>query len=354
MASGLLESLPVPTIDRPFGVELWPAFDKAFSSVMGYSPQDFRFVQGQTPMSTFPATVAMIVSYYAVVLGGRELMRDRKPMKLNALFQIHNVYLTVISGTLLALFMEQLIPTVWRHGTFYAICHRDGGWTKELVILYYLNYLTKYLELIDTVFLVLKKKPLTTALLCYTQLIGLTSVSWVPITLNLLVHVVMYWYYFLSSRGIRVWWKEWITRLQIAQFIIDLGFVYFASYTYFVSTYWPWLPSAGRCAGEEFAAFSGMGILSSYLLLFISFYLATYKKSGKGRKPVATQAAKALGNGNGYSNGVLKANGTANGTANGHANGHTNGYANGTANGAANATGRGRSPNGVATRSRKA
>jgi len=75
--------------------------------------------------------------------------------------QIHNFYLTAISGILLVLFLEQLIPTLVRHGVFYGICNHGGGWTDKLVILYYLNYLTKYLELIDTVFLFLKKKPLS-------------------------------------------------------------------------------------------------------------------------------------------------------------------------------------------------
>ncbi|KAI4181487.1 MAG: hypothetical protein L6R41_006593 [Letrouitia leprolyta] len=338
MSSDVLKSVPfpIPTLDTPFGVELWPIFDQAYTKLMGYPPSTFYFVPGQTPLSTIKATATMLITYYVVVLGGREFMKNRKPLKLNVLFMMHNLGLTIASAIMLVLFIEQLVPTVWRRGVFFAICDHRGGWTRQLVVLYYMNYLTKYLELVDTVFLVLKKKPLTflhtyhhgaTALLCYTQLIGLTAVSWVPITLNLLVHVVMYWYYFQSARGVRIWWKEWITRLQIVQFIIDLGkselsssiiplnpptppppvfsfihkltpspgFVYFASYTYFSSTYFPSLPTFGRCAGEEFAAFAGIGILSSYLLLFVSFYLATYKKSAataKGRKRSVSEMGK--------------------------------------------------------------
>ena len=141
----------------------------------------------------------------------------------------------------------------------------------------------------------------------------------------------MYFYYFQSARGIHIWWKQYITRLQIVQFVIDLGFVYFASWTYFTSTYFPWLPNKGRCAGEEFAAFAGIGILSSYLLLFISFYAATYKKevkSSKGRRArrssstaMAKQATFDMAHAEvpsvpdiGHATGTM-ANGSANGSA---------------------------------------
>ncbi|KAK8135935.1 hypothetical protein PG984_003875 [Apiospora sp. TS-2023a] len=299
--AALYESWPVPTLDRPFGIHLWPIFNKAFELVVGYPADDFRFEAGRTPMSTLKETSIFVVIYYIIIFGGREVMRKRDPLKLKTLFIIHNFYLTAISAILLALFIEQLLPTVVRKGIFFAICDHEGGWTQPLVVLYYLNYLTKYLELLDTVFLFLKKKPLTflhtyhhgaTAVLCYTQLLGHTSVSWVVITLNLTVHVVMYWYYFQSARGVRIWWKEWVTRFQIIQFFIDLGFVYYASYTYFTSTYFTWMPNHGKCAGEEFAAFSGLIVLSSYLVLFISFYFATYSKDGKA--PSARKAVRRM------------------------------------------------------------
>ena len=143
MSSDALKSVPfpIPSIDRPFGIEVWPIFDKLYSSVRGFSPQNFRYVPGKTPMSTFKETATVLIAYYVIIFGGREIMRKRPAYKLNALFMIHNLYLTVISGGLLALFIEQLLPTLWRNGVFYAICDHRGGWTRPLVTLYYVRAL---------------------------------------------------------------------------------------------------------------------------------------------------------------------------------------------------------------------
>ncbi|KAK5081043.1 Fatty acyl-CoA elongase/Polyunsaturated fatty acid specific elongation enzyme [Lithohypha guttulata] len=288
-SSGTVELTPVN-----LNIDPWSIFDKAWTTLVGYPAQDFRFEEGSTPISTTKAVLSWIATYYVVIFGGRALMANRPAFKLHTAFIIHNFYLTAISGALLVLFLQQIVPSIWNNGLYDNVCG-VSGWTKPLVVLYYLNYLTKYLELLDTVFLVLKKKPLTllhtyhhgaTALLCYTQLVGQTSVSWVPITLNLTVHVVMYWYYYQSARGVRVWWKQYITMLQISQFVLDLGFIYFACYNYAVSTYAPSLPHVGTCGDpkQELAAATGCAIISSYLFLFIGFYLSTYKKPAAAKK----------------------------------------------------------------------
>lgn len=137
MSLDSLKTIPLPTLDRPFGIELWPFFVKAFSAVRGYSPTDFKFVEGATPMSTFRETATVLIAYYVVIFGGRELMKGRPAFTLNVPFMIHNFYLTAISGVLLALFIEQLLKTVVENGVFFAICDHKGGWTKELVMLYY-------------------------------------------------------------------------------------------------------------------------------------------------------------------------------------------------------------------------
>jgi fatty acid elongase 3 len=135
----LWESLPIPSIDRPFGVHLWPLFSKTFELVAGYPADEFEFVVGKTPMSTLKETSIFVAIYYTIIFGGREYMRNRHPLKLKSLFLIHNFYLTAISAILLALYIEELLPTIVRKGLFFAICDHEGGWTQHLVVLYYVG-----------------------------------------------------------------------------------------------------------------------------------------------------------------------------------------------------------------------
>ena len=138
MSSAALH-ISLPTLDRPFGIEVWPLFSKAYSAVTGFAPEKFVFVPRVTPLSTIQSCATMLITYYVTIFVGREFMKKREALNLNGLFMVHNFYLTIISAVLLALFLEQLIPTVVRNGVFYAICDHRGGWTAPLVTLYYVR-----------------------------------------------------------------------------------------------------------------------------------------------------------------------------------------------------------------------
>jgi len=273
-----------------------------------------HYVAGQTPISTSKAAATALVSYLAIIFGIQELMKTRQPLRLNALFQLHNIILTLGSGLLLVCMAEEVIPLIWRTGLFDSACS-PKSWTPRLEFYYIINYYFKYLELLDTVFLVLKKKPLAflhvyhhavTAFLCFTQLNGRTSISWVVIGLNLAVHVLMYYYYYATAGGKKIWWKKYLTTMQITQFVIDLFAVYFGTYARLATKYWN-LSAPGDCAGTEASALFGCGVLTSYLFLFIKFYIDTYKQ-----KPTVQRLQSAA---NGVANGIAHTNGIANGHA---------------------------------------
>lgn len=295
-----------------------------------------RWEAGVTPLSDFNVVVAAMATYLITIFSLRAYINNLKAQKkqaeqasgnkapattekgkreppyipssyLKIPFFIHNVILSAGSGWLLVLMLEEILPIVMRNGPFYSICS-PGAWTMRMETFYIINYYIKYYELLDTIFMVLKEKPLSflhvyhhsaTALLCFTQLQGKTSVSWVVICLNLAVHVLMYAYYALTTMGVRVPWKKMVTVSQIVQFVIDLFIVYYAAWNYWTFSKWQkptW--SHGTCAGSEAAALSGMGVLSSYLVLFIIFYNNTYKKTKDAAVAVKNKVAAKAGKAN--------------------------------------------------------
>jgi len=127
------------SVERPFGVHLYPYLNTIFQPVVRSPAIKFDFVAGGTPMSTLGEMWFSIIIYYAIVFGGQAFMRNREPVKIDSYMPIHNLILSVASALLLLLYIEEILPTIARNGMFYAICDPDGGWTKRLVVLYYVS-----------------------------------------------------------------------------------------------------------------------------------------------------------------------------------------------------------------------
>lgn len=216
---------------------------------------------------------------------------------------VHNGALSILSGILFLALATELIVKIRQNGFWMVrmlfasccaapspdrwcgqvFCDPEEQFTHHgrLVFYYYINYLFKFVELFDTVLLALRGKPTpflhtyvaachhakrslsvasaqpvcvfrryhhaATLVLCWTQLVARSCVQWVPIVINLLVHVIMcvrrvtacfalppdcsgwfdvltwlsccsfgrYMYYCLHACGIDVWWKKYLTIGQV-------------------------------------------------------------------------------------------------------------------------------------------
>ena len=96
-------------------------------------------------------------------------------------------------------------------------------------------FVYRYVEFLDTVFLCVKGKPVSW--LHYLHHIGAAiDMGWIYqskfeagfvfVSLNGLIHSVMYAYYGLSLVGVRMRGKVMITIAQIAQFFVGLAMIY--------------------------------------------------------------------------------------------------------------------------------
>ncbi|KAH6585117.1 hypothetical protein BASA61_007088 [Batrachochytrium salamandrivorans] len=239
---------------------------------------NFRWTVSRTPFSNLGIIVASWCIYFGTILVLRMYMANREPFKLKMVTAYHNMFLCLLS---LAMFSAGVVGTYYRarsRGIDEIFCTNDeNGMRGLLPFTMYIYFLSKFVELFDTVILVLKKKPIIFLHWYHHSIVMLMVWSWLEYDIafamqgmiaNALVHVFMYYYYYSSSLGRKVWYKKYITAGQIVQF--SLSFVLSVPYIYY--------SVVKGCSGWNAFVFS-MIVNASFLMLFVNFYSSTYQPS---------------------------------------------------------------------------
>lgn len=139
---------------------LWGAAEPKAPAPWSWQPDDFVWDE-RTPLRDWRYPIFAGLLYVACLLTIQRAMKSRQPYKLKGVTAAHNGILCIFSIVIFAGQSYETAKAVGRIGAHDVFCWQTPGpATGRLYFWSYLFYLSKYYELLDTVLLVLKKKPL--------------------------------------------------------------------------------------------------------------------------------------------------------------------------------------------------
>ncbi|CAK8678663.1 unnamed protein product [Clavelina lepadiformis] len=245
---------------------------------------------------TWAFPIVCTAAYLLMIFAGPKYMKDKTRFELRKPMMIWSFMLAVFSilgavrtsAVMLVAFQTGGLHTVVCDPIFYhgPITHFWCG----------LFSFSKFLEYIDTVFIVLRKQNLiflhwyhhitvafVTGLIYSSQYGG----GWIFVTVNFIIHSLMYSYYALKAAGIKLprALALVITISQIAQMIIGCAVMYGIVV---------WGDEYG-CPSSPVHKISGSVMYASYLALFANFFYKTYivgKKAKQGQQKKVSDSSQ--------------------------------------------------------------
>lgn len=227
--------------------------------------------------------------YLAMVKYGQIWMAKREKFQIQPYVFTYNLY--------------QCVLNLWCVGAMawevYSNPHFIGIWGNvpqktiagyRITFLVWVHYNNKYIELLDTAWMILKKNNHQVSFLhCYHHVLLIWAWFFVcrfeaggdcyfGATVNSFIHVIMYGYYTLRLLKIDCPWKRWITNCQMIQFCACLAHSIYV----LINGNMPWqLPAV--------QAF----VMINMLILFGQFYAKSYlKKDGASDKKASSGASR--------------------------------------------------------------
>ncbi|OWA49849.1 Elongation of very long chain fatty acids protein 2 [Hypsibius exemplaris] len=227
-------------------------------------------------MRRMDGVILLTISYIIFTVVGPKLMANRKAYDLKWPMFAYNVVIALFS---LWICLELLINS-WKAGYNYVCDTYKASYDPHelrVVNAFWWYFVSKAIEFLDTVFMVLKKKNSQITVLhvwhhsfmfpflYMATLIGPCGQAIPGPIINSFIHVVMYGYYALSlfpALHPYLWWKKYLTQMQLAQFVILV-----VSSSYGISI---------GCDFPHSIAYMQLGFLSTLMILFGNFYIQSY------------------------------------------------------------------------------
>jgi hypothetical protein len=230
-----------------------------------------------------PGPVLGILSLYLlfVLKIGPKMMEKRPPFQLTTTLIVYNAIQVVFSMWLTSLAMNiNFADSIFTSSCSKDAVQRSATMQRSLSTGAWWYFFAKIIELLDTVFFVLRKKQNQVTFLhvyhhsitalfswCYLKLLPGEQGLLIGF-LNSIVHIVMYSYYLIAALGPKyrkyLWWKKYMTWMQLIQFGIMLAYLIMILFM--------------DCAMPKALTYFFVTNVVIFIYLFSDFYRKAYKK----------------------------------------------------------------------------
>uniref|UniRef100_A0A6P4EC10 Elongation of very long chain fatty acids protein n=1 Tax=Drosophila rhopaloa TaxID=1041015 RepID=A0A6P4EC10_DRORH len=234
--------------------------------------------------SPWPSLTIAFIYLLFVLKVGRKFMENRKPFDLRGVIKVYNI-VQILYNSIALLYGLYFLFVLKAYDlscvTRLPLDHEYKSWERWITYSYFFN---KYMDLLETVFFVLRKKYRQISFLHVFHHLVMSFGGYIYLTfsgyggpyfpsclLNVAVHVLMYSYYYISSVNKDVQsssWKKYITIVQMVQFILNLS-----SFIYTLMQ--------PNCNTSRPVVYSGLFVSMAFFLMFGNFYVHAYVMPGK-------------------------------------------------------------------------
>lgn len=210
------------------------ALDKIGDAIIAWArPEGWRVspLTETYPLTDFSTAASIAIAYLCFVFIGKAVMKNFSAVP--GLYPLKFVY-NILQVMLCSYMAIQAGVEAVRNGYTLLPCEPFNQATPVMGFILYVFYLSKILDFMDTIFIILEKKDKqlsflhvyhhTSIFLFYwlNVSVGYDGDVFLTIVLNGFIHTMMYTYYFLCLHmdGKDIWWKSALTMGQMVQFML--------------------------------------------------------------------------------------------------------------------------------------